>query len=78
MQDIAINLFEEINRLRSDPEAYKDIVDDYSDVATDEIDLFESINAPYVYNEGLSRGGRHYLNEKGSCGTNGDAYGFSF
>ncbi len=34
---------------------------------------------PYKWNEGVARAARHYLNDFGSCGTNGDknAMGFS-
>jgi hypothetical protein len=38
-----------------------------------------SVNYPeFHWNEGLSRAGRHYLNEMGSCGANGDIYGMGY
>ena len=30
------------------------------------------------WNEGLARAARHIVNDKGACGTDGDAYGKSF
>lgn len=78
MQNLAHNIFEEINKLREDPSAYKEIIGEYSDIALSEIEKFDQENEKYVWNEGLARAARHYLNEKGSCGTNGDAYGFGY
>lgn len=71
-------MFSEINTIWEDPEKYKEIVGEFSDVAVEELDQFSSSNTDYVWNEGLARAAWHYLNEKGACGTNGDVYGFGF
>ncbi len=42
----------------------------------DEAINFGSPSPAYTWNEGLARAARHLLNEKGSCGTNADAFGF--
>lgn len=78
MQYVAQTLYDEISRIRDDPQNYKDEVENDSFIAADELDRWDGNYDQYQWNEGLARGARHLLNEQGSCGTNGDSYGFGF
>lgn len=77
MQDVAYGLYNEINSIRENKSNYFNVFD-YSETAIDELSLFPEDGEEYIWNEGIARAARHYLNEKGSCGTNGDVYGFGF
>lgn len=78
MQKVAYDLFHEINLIRQNQTMYVEEFGEYSDIAVDELSKFPKNSEDYVWNEGIARAARHFLNDKGSCGTNGDVYGFGF
>jgi len=78
MQNLAQGLYEEINYLRLDSSTYASEIQDESTFASDEASTWGTTHVPYKWNEGIAMAARHYLNERDSCGTTGDADGFGF
>ncbi len=80
MQPLAQHMFRDINHIRAGTvPAYFNEAQKESNFVIDELQKWSSGGfAQYEWNEGLARAARHYLNERGACGTNGDADGFGF
>ena len=76
MRDLAYDLFYEISDLRKDPLSYASSLTNI--VAKKAITGWVNHTQHLQWNEALARAARHVLNEQGSCGTMGDAYGNSF
>lgn len=56
MQDVAYNLFDEINKVRKEPEYYLEEFGDYSETVIEELSLFNPEGSDkYVWNEGIAR-----------------------
>ena len=58
MQDIAYNLYNEINSIRENKSNYFNVFD-YSETAIDELALFPEEGDAYIWNEGIARAARH-------------------
>lgn len=80
-QDIAHSFFDEVNELRCQPQDYADVLmSNRAIFAAEKVE--KEFTAPYYYpylwNEGLARAARHYLNDEGACGTCGDINSMGF
>ena len=69
-QDIAQDLFDEINEVRDSPADYSTKYDDeFVDYAHQELANWDSSYPDFTWNEGLARAARHILNDQ-ACGQN--------